>query len=506
MSTEKHHVTLEPNGSGAALLTTNNGAHHQSVADLPTLLQSRSPADRPLPCPPRDEFWPRPRPLDRDGYVNGWYDPPVSLPAKEEAEGLATWLESEGHTGQAHALRLSYHRAEHARQELERLVQESAERLSVHNQRAHQENALLNEKIAAAEQRLQEAQQALEEARQQATRLLSAAGLPCDPTALDMAVFKQVPSSEAFAGGGGFIYHSPVKSGLRPFDLLAPVIIGFMAALCLATLTGLVELTDLNRLAVYWPKFLVVGLLGSAMVYLCGAMVSRFTPIMARHILEREPGQPPQKVKRWGPSAVLLVSALCIVAVMTAEIAVEGIGIRDLNTQRVAVLARLSGQGVSESSLAVLPFWLVLLIGMVITMPYIFSKMAKAWDECEASLRENWVLHLQHERVKERLKDEKVQAAAQAAAEALRCQSEVERLQGEVARLQSQRQPLLEEFDPETELRIETARVAASGAAASFLAHVERVVETLDPLRPKPWWLHWFERRPRARAGHRLWC
>jgi hypothetical protein len=508
MSTGKHNANQDPAGAEVALVN-NNGANGAPLQTLGTLSLPNVRSDETLSVPSdNDTFWLRPRPLDSHGSVCGWYEPPLAPPAKEEIEKLAAWLEQQGYPAQAISLRLSYHRTVTAKEELERLVKDSVQRLKHHNQRVQQENRQLDEKIAAAEKRLQKAQEELEEARQREVESFAKAGLPRDPTALDLSIFEQVPSLEESAGAGGFTYRPLTSPGFKLFDLLAPVIIGFMVAVCLGTLTGLVELRDLNRLSLYWPKFLIVGLLGSVMVYLFGTMASYLTQIAARYALEREPDQPPQKVKGWVAPAVLLVSVLVMGLVMAAEIAVEGIGIRELNTQRVAAWARVSGQAVEQSSLTVLPLWLVLLIGTVITVPYIFSKIAKAWEECETSQRENWARHRRRQGVEERLTDEKVVAAMQAAGKALRCQAVVERLRQEIAELQTQRPPLQEEFDPLTKSRIEAARLAASGEAALLHAHIRWIVDRLDPLPAKSWW-HWlfdwlFGRRLRPTVGRRI--
>jgi len=407
---------------------------------------------------------------------------------------LADWLKNTGHEARSIELRLAYDRAVRAQQELNELQQEAAQQLEARNRRLQLERAQLDRQIADAEAALQKAKQELDRFQQEADKAYAKARFPFNPREIDLEAFSRppdLPEERAVAGGEGLSFFERVGES-RLFTLLAPAVIGTLLAICLGTLTGLIELSDFNRLNVRWPKFVLAGLLGSSVVYLMGAIGCRIGRIVARHILDSEVTSP-KAIRRWVVPVALFLSVIALLVVLLAEVAVEAAGVRELNLQHLADLGRWTGVAVESTTLKPLSWWVCVLIGTLMTSTYLGFKLTKTLDDCGAMVRENYVRHKQWEFAQQRLKESAVGEAMQAAHDVLRSEEEVKRCQEQVEALKRERPPLQEGFDEETKLRFEDARAAASGEADRFYRMAHYLVEVLDPLpsRWSRWWTHW---------------
>ncbi|MES4793295.1 MAG: hypothetical protein C4321_10240 [Chloroflexota bacterium] len=163
---------------------------------------------------------------------------------------------------------------------------------------------------------------------------------------------------------------------------------------------------------------------------------------------------------------------LCVLFV-TAEITAEAMGLRDLNRQKLVEDLRLSSTSGSpvdvDSHLFPLPFFLI--IGTLISGPYVAYKGARGWKEAESRQREAWIHHRRLEHVKALSREEPVQRAFGQA-------RRVEALQKAVTEVDE----LLDLAPtPAMQRRLEYATSAAIGEAMRFHEMLDEMISVIDP-------------------------
>ncbi len=182
-----------------------------------------------------------------------------------------------------------------------------------------------------------------------------------------------------------------------------------MLALCIGTLTGLLSLTDLRNFD--RPIVLLLAfVLGTVIVALIGGLVHSAVSSLAQYLEEGSRAAddgPSPRLRSLAVVIVLLSSALLF---MVAEIVAEALGLRDLHLQRLISERRVGGGGGSAEG-GLMPLALYMIVGTLISGPYIFYKAAKAWKESERTQRLSWLQHRRLQRLGSASRDADVQAA-----------------------------------------------------------------------------------------------
>src|SRR5260370_7151662 len=86
-----------------------------------------------------------------------------------------------------------------------------------------------------------------------------------------------------------------------------------------------------------------------------------------------------------------------------AEIVAEGRGIRELHQQQIAKRDGFKQPGERTGSSGEMPMSIYMIIGTLISGPYLFYKASKAWGSSDEHLREAWLVHQQQSWLEARL-------------------------------------------------------------------------------------------------------
>ena len=204
-------------------------------------------------------------------------------------------------------------------------------------------------------------------------------------------------------------------------QFLAPLVCGFMLALCLGTLVGILDLDDFSRRDSA-PKFILAAALGFVIVYLMGELFSNTVHALTRALEmkaelddDRQIAQDPMlmdrsfvgRIKEFGnfrrPATprlraglgITLILILAALGLGCAEVIAEGSGIRELHHQQIARRMRFRNpnSGLPPEEELWWPMYMV--IGTLISGPYLMYKASKSWGESDVQLREAWLLHQQ---------------------------------------------------------------------------------------------------------------
>lgn len=450
-------------------------------------------------------FWHDPAALKNTDMV--WYDPPVPIRQDRSAatEGLLDRLAAlvGENARRSWLVKWTYHeRTKAAAAEMEEVEAEAREELATRRvyagkQQDELDGALrtLKESRLLAEEDLRAAHSGFAEAAANAGLTLPADGVT--PTRVQAALLDIAPGLTEIAGENGV---SPVEDhhwtigGIvkAVFIFLAPWTAGFMLALCLGTLVGLLDLSVLRQPEQNRAQIVLAALLGFVIVYLMGEVVSGAVATLARGQETAAAEDTPRY--RWGGrmAGVLLGVALLLV---TAEITAETFGIRQLHQQHIIMLQRSAATN-ADGSLAgvageeggqLLPLYVYALMGLLISGPYIAYKSSRAWSDSETQMREAWLLKHQRAWVDRKWATPDVQKSFRLAHMIQRLEAEIGILDARLKEARAERDGLQQaDVSPETKARRNAARVAAVGESARLHQMVESLVEEGDDANPAP--------------------
>lgn len=488
------------NGNGV----NGNGAHPTlTLAPLPEAMRAETSAgarsEAAQAAEPGSMYWQQN--MAGQGREVLWYNPPLPTSQRRREELGAMVTSFTGLLGERSPrgwfLDWTYQsRAAAAQEEAERLEQESRAFLKLETERADAERKRLEAEIARLAEERVRLENALEAQQERFAEITGRAGLipepgPVSVQSVEQGLQRETPTLERVAGYHGV---SPahkengilkiITTGL--FGVLAPLVSGFMLALCLGTLVGLVDLKALKRpdlrLSDYSP-FIVSALLGFVIVYLMGELYYTAIHALTRSLEERDEsrrhGGFPSRYRAAMGIAVLLLGGAVVLGV--AEVAAEAMGLRALHLMRIA---DLEIRGVTEQQL---PMMLYALIGLLISGPYLLYKSAKAWNHHDLNLRHAWLLHKQEEWVRDRRGQEAVQAAFHQARVLEQTAARLELVKTHEEAARTRRTELNRvELSPEMRTRLDEARGAAVGEAARLHQMIEQLVDTRDPVEGSP--------------------
>lgn len=339
-----------------------------------------------------------------------------------------------------------------------------------------------------------------------------------NPQCVEDALQNEVPDLDGVAGAYGVspVPHSSLWGTILTFfmQFMAPVVCGFMLALCLGTLVGILDLDDFSRRDSV-PKFVLAATLGFVIVYLMGELFSNAIHALTRSLEMRGDELPSESrtinplsedlspyareraaaESRPVPRAPKLRAGLkvaigllsCALLLGFAEVLAEGNGIRELHHQQIARRMRFRSPTSLQPPDEELPMALYLIIGTLISGPYLMYKASKAWSESDIQLREAWLLHHQQNWLDDRRARPETGLAFQAACRVEQLENAMYDIKIQLKTLRERRANLYNpEQDQATQTRRKEARAAAVGEALRLQTMIEDVVNQREPVPSQP--------------------
>ena len=469
-------------------------------------------------------FWQSP--LSEDEEIN-WFVPP--LPHREEhGEEVVEHLRKlqgmmQGTPKRAWLLHWDYltRTSSSAKEHIE-VERESESRFSATLKRSGEEAERLDKAIASLRLREEEIRNRLESAQKEFAEAAASAGLSVEPhlkaaepktaqidkdshddlrsfrsgintQSVEEALQNEVPDLVSVAGEHGVspIPKQTIWGTILTFfmQFLAPVICGFMLALSLGTLVGILDLDDFQRRDSL-PKFALAASLGFVIVYLMGEVFSHSIHSLTRALEERGEEETPDpsrrrfsapRVKGGKEIAIALMGGALFLGF--AEVIAEANGIRELHHQQIARRERFRSVDSNAPRESEQPFVVYLIIGTLISGPYLLYKTAKSWGESELHLREAWLHHQQRNWVDDRREREETGLAFQLACRVEQLENNLFEVRNDLKRQEAKRAALQNpEPDKGMQIRRKEARAAAVGEALRLQNIIEEIVDSTEPL------------------------
>lgn len=194
---------------------------------------------------------------------------------------------------------------------------------------------------------------------------------------------------------------------------LAPLVLGLMVALCLGSVSGLLDIEDLTRrpdVAKVF-KFALAVLLGGVIVSVLGKGMEATIRILFDHL--SVPYQPAPKVSSDEegfralrsfrihtpptPRRRRLVVAGCVLMLISfaiAEAVAEGTGLKTLNDLRIANMSQLQQRQYQANPIAT---WIFYLIGVLFSGAYLYYKGTDTWRRSELEAMKPWLARQRQE-------------------------------------------------------------------------------------------------------------
>lgn len=451
------------------------------------LPQTETP--EPLLLSDDDTWWPLPKFLSQDkNEATGWSAPPV---VKGESQGI-TKLLAEIHPFQAEILTDLETSALEARRELELLVINSVSAFDAKNRTIHHDNRNLNAKLDPLQTKLDGAKQETFSARKESQQALAAAGLSADAQDIRSAVEAVAPDEAILSGSQGVIRQSDEAPGW--VMTWAALVIGtIVGALTLGSLLGIFYPSDLDKLQNSWPRLAIAALCGTVLVEVLGLFGARFMQNLAPYLLARETDETPRRdtfrhgvAHRLGLAllAVGLVIMVMLLLSAVAEVTLGSVGVHMASEDHVARTSRnKEGQALTTTNMPEPLSWLLCVaVAVVFVSPYLYTKMLGAWFKVENGMVSDWIAACRAAWITERLNEEPVKKAGAALGGERSIGEQVASFQDQIVALEMTRQPYVTDFTREEKLRIESARVAASGEAERLREFMKRAANDVDPI------------------------
>ena len=347
-------------------------------------------------------------------------------------------------------------------------------------------NALLDAALVPAKKAAEAARARLAPAWATLNAAAAAAGVAEDlgtPARL-LAALLAGPSPAELAGQAGLDYPPTPHPEPDLLALLAPLALGPLLGLCLGVVIGIITSDDLAK-GDRWGTLGPLAGLGIVIVAILGSLAEKVAALFAR---ARTSGDQGPLAAPAGAGLVLrVVCAAAFIAVVLAEIGLEGLSLRLLLLQAEIAASRLSGVPPAP-----VPLVLPLLIGCMITLPFVLRKFMGAFQHCQQDQLARQVAGrlaaAERAARDQRLAPPEMRKAVAAAYEVQRCHADAERCAAEVSTLEARRATPLTEHLPHDAERIRQARRVAMREARRFYRLLAWVVRALEPVRRQRRW------------------
>ncbi len=308
------------------------------------------------------------------------------------------------------------------------------------------------------------------------------------PILVEDALQNSVPKLDEMAGREGVLpIHKPdfMSSLLRSvMQFIAPAVAGLLLAVSLGTLIGLIDLDTLLR-SDGLPRIVLSAGLGFVIVYLMGEVFHTAVSMLARNLESRHSEGEGRAVPRIRAGMGLAIAFASIALLLgLAEVTAEGMGLRMLHQQQI--LRQMRFQAPNTPPPAELPLPLYMLIGTLISGPYLLFKCVSGWNENESQMRQGWLLHRQSVWLEEKRKEPDVQETFHLAHVVQHLENNLRRIKRELKHAEQERSEMSHPtLPPQVQARLDASRAAAVGEATGFQKLVEDLLHAKEPL-PQP--------------------
>jgi len=309
--------------------------------------------------------------------------------------------------------------------------------------------------------------------------------IPATPRLVEEALTHDFATHEEICGQHGVI---PTREkagwwaifsqvGQWLMELLAPLAAGLILGVNIAVITGFLRLEDFRQGRQLWLVALA-AIIGFFIEKLVGTVCHSVTSSLAQS--SERPLETPEAspFPRLRATLILTVLSLFVLLLAAAVVTVDALGLRMLHEQAVQQ-AKLLGTQAAE----ILPFWVYVIAGCVISLPYLIYKAMLGWRQSEIQLRDARIAYLHWRHVEQRRSEPEVQAAFRLAQEVVGIQERYKWLQERLAEIAEE-----EEADKQ---RFDSARVQATGCQREYERYWEslrdRVIAQRDGAQPARW-------------------
>lgn len=396
-----------------------------------------------------------------------WFAPAIRKQVEDEARALLVELKTVVPDDKAGVWQVVWDfvvRARAACQELENVEEEARRLLEERGKAVQQERSRLDEEIVQLSQKRDAVGKDLAETRVRFAQAMGEAGLPWNGGEPSVAVVENaIGDAAAMADEIAGEHHVvPVEKHsqggvLAALASLLPaasvVTTGFLIALCLGSIVGLVTMAAIKRGDV-GP----LALMTAAGCVIVGCMGSVFQNTTVSLFYSREErlaegtGAPP--CPRRMPVVIAYIAAA--LSLWLAEVVAEALGLRLLFEQN-----REASFGAAITDPGTLPYYLA---GALISGPYIWSKTVSTWRACEDRLRGAWLSSMRLKEVRGIRARRQTVVCVEHAARAEERARILGDLEGRVADTKTRREAVAEpELSADMRARLDTALGAALG-------------------------------------------
>jgi hypothetical protein len=426
-----------------------------------------TPPPNPLPLyEATSPFWQNP--LPQRNYMTAPFYPNSRAPTTEELmRQYQHYLRQAGYEFEAHELELKFLSLIQAPgEEFERLRHE------LEPQRLHMQEALA-ECERELEQKKNEFIQQMARARlpiptpKRRSRNGTPESLMITPRLVEESLTHDFATADEICGQHGVTPTSEKEGGWEAFnrvgqwlmELFAPLFAGLILGVNIAVITGLLRLEDFRKGEQMWLVALA-AFIGFFTEKLVGVVYYHLTSSIAQareQPLNDSEARPfPRLRAGWLLGMIGLLAILLGASVVT----VDALGLRMLHEEKLEekVKDRLQGGSAQANpnrsgAEELLPLWVYVIAGCVISLPYLTYKATMGWRQGELRLREARIAYLRWKHIEQRRGEPEVQAAFGLAQEVVSLQERYQYLQDQLNQIKE---------------RLDSARTQSIGCAREF--------------------------------------
>ena len=250
--------------------------------------------------------------------------------------------------------------------------------------------------------------------------------------------------------GGVFAQLAPIGTFLM--ELVAPLSAGLLLGVNIGVITGFLTLEDLIHLG-NLTVLLLAASIGFVVEKMGGYVYYSLSESIAQ-ALERRTAHHVPSLKGFFPISILVLLALTLGVSM---VTVDALGLRMLHEAAIRKM-RLEGM----TSEGTFPFWIYILVGMIVSMPYLIYKAVRGWRDSEVRQREAHLAYHTWQHIEDRRKEAPVREAFVLGARAVNLREQLAELEQERDRIKA---------------LLDCARTQAIGLNQEFQSYFERLLE-----------------------------
>lgn len=254
--------------------------------------------------------------------------------------------------------------------------------------------------------------------------------------------------------GGLFAQLAPIGTFLM--ELAAPLTAGLLLGVNIGVITGFLTLDDLINLR-NLTILLLAASIGFVVEKMGGYVYYSLSESIAQALERRAAPQgtrPVPSLKGFLPISVLVLLAL---ALGVSMVTVDALGLRMLHEEAIRQM-QLEGM----TSEGTFPFWVYILVGMIVSMPYLIYKAVRGWRNSEVRQREAHLAYHAWQHIEDRRKEEPVRKAFRLGAHAVTLREQLAKSEQKLETIKA---------------LLDSARTQAIGSHQQFQSYLERLMQ-----------------------------